>query len=62
MPPRTITSWQGWVITIGAPNQPNAAGKFRFVSWSDGGAATHTVMTPAAPTTYTATFRKIGKN
>ena len=50
------------MITIGAPNQTNAAGKFRFVSWWDGGAATHSVTTPAAPTTYTATFRKLGKN
>ena len=60
-PPYTFTSWQGWVVTIGAPDQTNAAGKWRFVSWSDGGARTHTVTTPAAPTTYTATFRRLGK-
>lgn len=30
---------------------------YNFVSWSDGGAATHTVTTPTANTTYTANYR-----
>jgi glucose/arabinose dehydrogenase len=30
---------------------------YAFVSWSDGGAATHVIGTPAADTTYTATFQ-----
>jgi glucose/arabinose dehydrogenase len=30
---------------------------YEFQSWSDGGAATHTIGTPAIDTTYTATFR-----
>jgi hypothetical protein len=60
-PPFTFTSWRGWVITLGAPNVTNATGKWRWVSWSDGGAQTHTVTTPSVDTTYTATFRKIGK-
>jgi hypothetical protein len=30
---------------------------YEFVSWSDGGAATHTITTPSQSTTYTATFR-----
>jgi glucose/arabinose dehydrogenase len=59
--PYTFTAWQGWVVTIGAPDQTNATGKWRFVSWSDGGAKTHTVTSPSVQTTYTATFRKIGK-
>jgi hypothetical protein len=29
-----------------------------FVSWSDGGAQSHTVVAPAVNTTYTATYRK----
>ena len=29
-----------------------------FSSWSDGGAAKHTIVTPAAATTYTATFAR----
>ncbi len=38
---------------------PQSAGgtAYEFVSWSDGGAAAHNVSTPAAATTYTATFR-----
>jgi len=30
---------------------------YEFVSWSDSGAATHTIKTPTADTTYTATYR-----
>jgi hypothetical protein len=30
---------------------------YAFTSWSDGGEATHTIATPAADATYTATFR-----
>ena len=30
---------------------------YEFVSWSDGGAATHNISTPASNTTYTATYR-----
>jgi hypothetical protein len=38
---------------------PQAAGgtTYNFVSWSDGGAARHTIVTPSANTTYTATYR-----
>ena len=50
--PSTITSWEAWVITVSAPRQA----PWKFVSWSDGGRRTHTITTPAAPTTYTATF------
>ena len=31
---------------------------YRFLSWSDGGAATHDITVPAANTTYAATFRR----
>jgi hypothetical protein len=30
----------------------------RYTSWSDGGAQTHTVVAPAAATTYSARFRQ----
>ncbi len=33
---------------------------WRFDSWSDGGAATHTISTPPVDTTYTATFTDLG--
>ena len=38
---------------------PQTAGTtaYEFVSWSDGGAATHDISTPATATTYTATYR-----
>lgn len=43
--------------TIGAPSPQTVAGKtWAFVGWSDGGAAEHGIATPAANTTYTATF------
>jgi len=43
--------------TIGAPSPQNVGPwTFSFQSWSDGGAAKHTVTTPAVDTTYTAMF------
>ena len=38
--------------------QTSGSKTYDFVSWSDGGAQTHTISTPAANTTFTATFRK----
>jgi hypothetical protein len=29
---------------------------YQFLSWSDGGAATHTITTPTTNSTYTATY------
>jgi PKD repeat protein len=53
--PFSFTSWQGWSLTIGTPSPQ---GNRRFRSWSDGGARTHVVTTPATATTYRATFGK----
>jgi hypothetical protein len=48
----------GMVRTLDAPSpQPAGGTTYAFVSWSDGGTARHTISTPAASTTYTATFR-----
>jgi glucose/arabinose dehydrogenase len=51
-------------VIVGSTNSvsaisPQTKGKknYLFVSWSDGGAQTHTITAPAAPTTYTARFR-----
>ena len=45
--------------TLGAASPQTVGGKtYDFVSWSDGGARTHVISTPAADTTYTATFRE----
>ena len=35
---------------------PQTSGCFEFESWSDGGAATHTITVPPQAATYTATF------
>ena len=58
--PTTFTAVVGIVRTLGVTT-PQAAGgtTYEFVSWSDGGAASHTVSTPAANTTYTATYRVV---
>lgn len=56
--PRTFLSWQGYRMTLYAPAQRDRYGRdWVFRSWSDGRAARHTIVTPAEPTRYTATFR-----
>ncbi len=52
--PSTFTSWEGWTITLEAPSPQSFF--YRFRAWSDGGARIHPVVTPAAATTYRATF------
>jgi hypothetical protein len=55
--PATVTSWEAWVVGVDAPGQVGPGGRtYLFASWSDGGAASHTIVTPASPATYTATF------
>ena len=55
--PRTLVSWEAWGLAANAPHQADAGGSgWAFTSWSDGGAQSHTIATPAAPTTYTASF------
>ncbi len=56
--PLTFTSVVGIVRRLGAPLTQSSGGTtYEFVSWSDGGAATHDISTPSANTTYTATYR-----
>jgi glucose/arabinose dehydrogenase/PKD repeat protein len=55
--PATVTSWEAWGLHVDANPQTDGSGKaWVFSSWSDGGAASHTITTPGAATTYTATF------
>jgi hypothetical protein len=56
--PLTFQSVVGVVRTLGAMS-PQASGgsTYQFVSWSDGGAATHNISTPATNMTYRATYR-----
>ena len=45
---------------LGAVDQAFNGRRYRFTSWSDGGAASHTLTTPAADTTITSNFTDIG--
>jgi hypothetical protein len=53
----TLTSWAGYQLDVNAPAQSDSGGQtWVFSSWSDGGAQSHAIVTPAAAATYTATF------
>jgi glucose/arabinose dehydrogenase len=55
--PISFTSVVGMQRSIGAVSPQNLGGTaYQFASWSDGGAATHTITAPATVTTYTASF------
>jgi glucose/arabinose dehydrogenase/PKD repeat protein len=60
--PLTRTVIIGSSNTVAAPS-PQITGSqvAEFTSWSDGGAAAHTITAPAAPATYTATY-SVGTN
>jgi hypothetical protein len=55
--PFTVRTHVGGVRVL---NAPLAQGNQRFVSWSDGGAATHDIVIGAAPRTITATYQQTG--
>ena len=61
--PLSVTGVVGIDREIGVVS-PQLAGTtvYTFTSWSDAGAAIHTILTPAANTTYTATFTASGPN
>ena len=55
--PQAVTSVVGIERSIGVVSpQTVGATTYTFNNWSDGGAPTHTISTPAVDTTYTATF------
>jgi hypothetical protein len=55
--PASVTSVVGIVRALGVVSpQTSGATAYSFVSWSDSGAATHTVATPSTNRTYTATY------
>ena len=57
--PAAFVSWEGYRFTVQAPSIAGKDGKvWTFASWSDGGAARHTITTPATTTTYTAAFNQ----
>lgn len=53
---RVFNSVAGFEHPLGAASQTFNGKAYDFVSWSDGGAAQHTIVTPRTNTTYTATF------
>ena len=59
---RTFLSWSGYVVRLHAPSPQVFPDRYyEFQSWSDGGAATHNVVTPTSNMSYTANFtRKSG--
>ena len=57
--PRTVRSWDKYALALNAATQRDAAARpWLFASWSDGGAAAHTLVTPASAATVTATFAR----
>ncbi len=56
--PQTFNWGIGSSVTIGAvtPQSGGTGTRYTYSTWSDGGAATHTITTPASAATYTATF------
>ncbi len=57
--PKTFVSWKGYALNVSAQRQRYRGRTWAFSSWSGGGAREHTVTTPADPTTYTATFKRL---
>jgi glucose/arabinose dehydrogenase len=56
--PLTFDAVVGIVRNLDAPaTQASGGTTYEFVSWSDGGAINHNISTPAANTTYTASYR-----
>src|SRR5262245_19829001 len=55
--PASLTGVVGIQRTLGVVSPQTVNGvAYTFKSWSDGGAATHTIATPTTSTTYTATY------
>jgi glucose/arabinose dehydrogenase len=57
---QTFTGVVGIERDLGAADQISGGRRYRFASWSDGGAANHVLSTPAADTTLVATFTDLG--
>ena len=56
--PQTLMLAQGTHTIAVAPTQSGMAGtQYTFLSWSDGGAASHTITVGSTASTYTATFQ-----
>lgn len=61
--PHVFDAVVGMTRVIGAPAEQTLDGQtYDFVSWSDGGSASHTISTPAEATTYRATYEPRGES
>jgi glucose/arabinose dehydrogenase len=56
--PFTITAIQNATLTLIAPDQRFRGKTYTFVSWSDGGTRTHTIVAPPTSATWTATYQR----
>ncbi len=55
--PRTVTSWARYLLNVSAATQNDSSGQpWLAMGWSDGGAPSHAIVTPASPATYAARF------
>ena len=55
----TVVSWEGYELHLDAPTQTDTGGRRWFFSfWSDAGARSHTIVTPAAAAAYGAVFSR----
>ena len=55
--PATVVSWEQHGLRVEAPDQIAAGGiAWGWQSWSHGGAQAHTIVVPASPASYSATF------
>lgn len=58
--PAEIVSWENWTFPISAFDQTLFGASYDFTGWSDGGAQTHDITTPAAARRYVASFAPLG--
>jgi glucose/arabinose dehydrogenase len=59
--PKTLVSWEGYDLAVEAPEQIGGDDRRPYgdASWSDGGASSHAITTPATAASYTATFKEL---
>jgi glucose/arabinose dehydrogenase len=61
--PNTLISWEGYTLNLNAPSPQTLSGTtYVFSSWSDGKGKQHDIVTGAAPSSYTATFKACTKS
>ena len=57
--PRTLTSWEGYDLSVNAPYQGMGGRTYAFAGWSDGGAQSRVIKTGREPAAYTAFFSDV---